>query len=63
MSETTGQHTVPTREEQMAEYRRRKAAYDEAKAAWMAGGCVGDPPPHPVRPHTPGTSYGGSAPP
>jgi hypothetical protein len=45
---------LPTREEQMAEYERRKADYDRAYAFWSQNGRVGDPPPRPVKPHTPG---------
>lgn len=38
---------LPTPAEQQAEYQRRKAEYDAARAR-------GETPPHPVKPHTPG---------
>lgn len=44
----------PTWDEQYAAYREAKAAFDVAYAFWRDNGKVGNPPPRPVRPHTPG---------
>lgn len=56
-----GWYDLPTPEEQQAEYQRKRMEFERAEAAWIAGGRVGPPPPHPVRPHTPG--WAGSQPP
>lgn len=39
------------------DYLSRQGAYRKAFAAWEAGGRQGDPPPRPVKPHTPGAFY------
>lgn len=36
------------------EHLKRKAAYDAEYQAWKNGGEIGNPPPRPVPPHTPG---------
>lgn len=45
---------LPGAEEQWERYEAQLSEYFAAREAWIAGGRVGDPPPHPVRPHTPG---------
>jgi hypothetical protein len=40
--------------EQRAEHERRMDAHHRAMYTWRMGGKQGPPPPHPVRPHTPG---------
>jgi hypothetical protein len=51
MSETP---KYPTWDEQHETYRQAKAEFDAAYARWRDNGKVGNPPPRPVRPHTPG---------
>lgn len=41
-------------EEQWERYEAQLTEYYAARAAWIEGGRVGDPPAHPIRPHTPG---------
>jgi len=53
----TSNKPLPTEAEQWAEYKRVKAIYDGQYAAWVNGGKKGNPPPHPVRPHTPGPNW------
>jgi len=45
---------LPTRDEQYAAYRIARTEWDRALAHWWDCGRVGNPPPMPVRPHTPG---------
>jgi hypothetical protein len=48
------ENRLPTPAEQMARYEIAKTEYDRAHTLWDQSGRTGNPPPRPVRPHTPG---------